>query len=316
LRKQKVAMLSIYSNSSLVAMKFAAGILMGSVSVISEGIHSTIDLVAAIIANYSVRKSAIPADQDHPYGHGKYENYAGVIEAILIFFAAMLIVYESITRIIVGAAVEFLEAGVIIMGISAVMNFFVSRRLYRVGIEEDSMALQADGLHLRTDVLTSLGVFAGLIVIRLTAQQWLDPVIAIGVALLIVKAAYDLTREASKGLVDEALPTKDEAVVRQVLQEYAPQYVNFHALRSRKSGAERFIDLHLVVNREMCIMDAHSLCEEVEKEIERRLPHTNVLIHVEPCESKDCPLFDERRFIRMDRGSESQASEQEPTARR
>jgi cation diffusion facilitator family transporter len=308
-------MLSIYSNTSLVVMKFAAGILMGSVSVISEGIHSMIDLIAAIIANYSVRKSAIPADRDHPYGHGKYENYAGVIEAILIFFAAMLIVYESITRIIAGAAVEFLEAGVVIMGISAVLNFFVSRKLYRVGIEEDSIALQADGLHLRTDVLTSLGVFAGLIIIRLTGQEWLDPIVAILVACLIVKAAWDLTREASKGLVDEALPEQDEAVVRQVLKEYAPQYVNFHELRTRKSGAERFIDLHLVVNRQMCILDAHALCEDVEKEIERRLPHTSVMIHVEPCESKDCPLLDNRRFIKVDPALEKKEDDSEASVR-
>jgi cation diffusion facilitator family transporter len=302
-------MLSIYSNSSLVAMKLITGILMGSVSVISEGIHSTIDLVAAIIANYSVRKSAIPADRDHPYGHGKYENYAGVIEAFLILLAALLIVYESVARIMNGAKVEYLEAGVVIMGVSAVINFFVSRRLYQVGIEEDSIALQADGLHLRTDVLTSLGVFGGLVVIRLTNQEWLDSIVAIGVAVLIIRAAWKLTKEASKGLVDEVLPEQDEAVIREVLREYAPHYVNFHALRSRKSGAERFIDLHLVVNRQMRILDAHALCEDVEKSIESRLHHTNVLIHVEPCEMKDCPLLDERRFIKVDQHAEGKEDE-------
>jgi len=276
-------MLSIYSNSLLVVLKFATGILMGSVSVISEGIHSMIDLVAAIIANYSVRKASQPADKDHPYGHGKYENYAGVIEAVLIFFAAMLIMYESSMKLITNAGVELLEAGIVIMGISAVINFFVSRKLYKVGVETESMALMADGLHLRTDVLTSLGVFGGLILIKLTGIPWLDPVVAILVALLIVKAAWDLTREASKGLVDEQLPLEEEAVIKKVLAKHSREFVAFRALRTRKSGPERFVDLILIVSSQISVLEAHRLCDAIEQEIESQLRNTDVLIHTEPC---------------------------------
>ena len=300
LRKAKVALLSIYSNTTLVVLKLAVGIVMMSVSVVSEAIHSMIDLVAAVIANYSVRKAAIPADEDHAYGHGKYENYAGVIEAILIFLAAALIIYEAATRLIAGAEVELVQAGIVVMGVSVVINYFVSRQLLKVGKEEDSIALIADGMHLRTDVYTSLGVFLGLVLISITHIQSLDPIIAIGVAVMIIRAAYELTRESSKGLVDEALPPEEEAAVKEALQRHAMEFVNFHALRSRKSGAERFIDLHLVVNRQMCVLDAHTLCDTLEKEIEGKLPHTNVLIHLEPCDEENCPIRDGSRFIRLD----------------
>ena len=304
MRKQRVAMLSIYSNSALVVLKLVVGITMMSVSVLSEAIHSMIDLVAAVIANYSVRKSSIPPDADHAYGHGKYENYAGVVEAILIFFASLLIIYEAVSRLISGAMVEFLLAGIAVMGISVVANLLVSRQLMKVGREEDSMALIADGTHLRTDVYTSLGVFLGLILIAVTGVEALDPLIALGVAVLIIKAAYELTMESSKGLVDQSLPAEEEEIVRQAIMTHAPEFVNFHSLRTRKSGAERFVDLHLVVNRQMCVLDAHSLCEELEKEIERRLPHTNVLIHLEPCDETVCPYGDGTRFVKVEEKGE------------
>ncbi len=293
-------MLSIYSNAGLVALKLVVGIMMMSVSVLSEAIHSMIDLMAAVIANYSVRRSIQPADKDHAYGHGKYENYAGVVEAILIFVAAILIIYEAMSRLIHGAPIEFLWAGIVVMGISVVVNYFVSQRLIKVGKEEDSIALIADGMHLRTDVYTSLGVFLGLIVITITGINELDPIIAIGVAVLIMRAAYLLTIQSSKGLVDEVLPPEEEEIVRQAILTHAPKFVNYHDLRTRKAGAQRFVDLHLVVNRQMCVLDAHALCEDLEKEIEAKLPNTNVLIHLEPCDSECCPYGNGTRFIKLE----------------
>ena len=300
MRKQKVAMLSIYSNSFLVALKLITGIFMMSVSVISEAIHSMIDLLAAIIANYSVRKSGIPADEDHPYGHGKYENYAGVIEAILIFFAALIIVYESITKFFSNSPVEFLWAGIIVMGISAVVNLFVSRRLYKVGIEEDSIALQADGLHLKTDVYTSLGVFLGLVLINITKWTFLDPLVAIFVAVMIVKAAYNLAREAQKGLVDEKLPDDEVEKVRKVLEEHRDLYVGFHELRTRKSGSDRFIDVHLVVRYSITMSEASRVSEHMATDIERCLPNCHVTVKLEPCESEKCEIANKKGFIRID----------------
>jgi cation diffusion facilitator family transporter len=299
MRKQKVAMLSIYSNSFLVVLKLAAGLLMMSVSVISEAIHSMIDLVAAAIANYSVRQSGKPADEDHQYGHGKYENYAGVIEAILIFFAALIIIYESILKFFSHGPVEFLWAGIIIMGISVVVNTYVSRRLYQVGIEEDSIALQADGLHLRTDVYTSLGVFLGLILINLTGWTFLDPMVAIFVALMIFKAAFDLTKEAQKGLVDEKLPDDEVEKVKKVLEEHRNLYVGFHELRTRKSGSDRFIDVHLVVRYNITMSEASKVSEHMAADIERCLPNCHVTVKLEPCESEKCEIANKKGFIRI-----------------
>lgn len=286
-RKRKVARLSIYSNTFLVALKFITGFLMGSVSVISEGIHSALDLVAAIIANYSVKKSEEPADERHPYGHGKFENYAGVIEAILIFIAAVIIIYESGQRLLHGSAVEFLAAGIVIMGLSAVINYFVSRKLYQVGREEDSMALVADGLHLRTDVLTSIGVFVGLLAITATGWNFLDPIVAIGVAIIIIKASIDLTREASRGLVDESLPDEDIREIENILNKHRDYFEGFHALRTRKSGPERFIDLHLVMRPDVKLNDAFRVCRHLEDEITKSLSKTNVMIRCEPSDFED-----------------------------
>ncbi|MGD0817452.1 MAG: cation diffusion facilitator family transporter [Methanomassiliicoccales archaeon] len=296
-RKVRVARYSIYSNSGLVGLKLVTGIAIGSISVLSEGIHSMIDLVAAVIANYSVKKSGQPADKEHPYGHGKYENYAGVIEAILILFAAGLIVYEAIGKLFDHTAPEFLLAGIIIMGISVIVNLYVSHMLLKVGREEDSMALIADGLHLRTDVLTSLGVFLGLILIQITQIAILDPIVAILVACLIVKAAWDLTKEASKGLIDQQLPPEEEAVIKTIMAKHCKMFIGYHALRTRKAGSERFIDMHLVVKKDISVHDAHQVCDTLEKEIESRLKNTNVLIHIEPCESEECPLLHEEHFV-------------------
>jgi cation diffusion facilitator family transporter len=281
-------------------MKLVAGIMMFSVSVLSEAVHSMMDLVAAIIANYSIRKAVKPPDKEHAYGHGKYENVAGVIEALLIFFAAAIIIYESFLKILIGSPVEFLEIGIIIMGISTVVNFFVSRYLSKVAEDEDSIALEADSMHLKTDVLTSLGVFVGLILINLTNLRILDPIIAIAVAVLIIRAAYRLTKESSKGLVDERLPSEEEMVIKNVLLEHMPEFVEFHDLRTRKGGDQRFIDLHLVMKADTSVEDSHKVADHIEHEIKKRLPRTSVLIHVEPCDWRNCPLSDDNKFIEIE----------------
>ncbi len=199
--KTSAAGLSIISNSLLVALKLAAGIIMGSVSVISEGAHSAVDLLAAVIAFFSIRAAAKPADEEHEFGHGKIENISGTIEALLIFGAAGLIIYQAIHKIITGAKPEFLTYGIGIMAFSAVLNFFVSRFLHRIANRTDSVALEADAWHLTTDVYTSLGVFAGLIVVEITHWYILDPIIAICVALLIVRAAWHITWKSVSGAV-------------------------------------------------------------------------------------------------------------------
>lgn len=283
--KVRVARLSVISNAFLVVLKLTVGFTMSSVSVISEGIHSGLDLIAALIAYFSVRESSKPADELHRYGHGKIENVSGTIEAVLIFFAAIYIIYEAAQKLIYRVEVSHLGYGAVIMAVSALLNWFVSQRLMKVAKKTDSVALEADAWHLRTDVYTSIGVFVGLIAIKLTGIAILDPIIAISVALMIIKAAYDLTRDAFFNILDIKLPDDEEETIINTIKEYGNEIVEFHKLRTRKSGAERHIDLHLVMPRNKSIMECHNLCNEIELKVKDKLPNANVLIHLEPCES-------------------------------
>jgi cation diffusion facilitator family transporter len=290
--KTSAAGLSILSNSLLVALKLTVGVIMGSVSVISEGVHSTVDLIAAIIAFFSIRAAAKPADEEHEFGHGKIENISGTIEALLIFLAAILIIYEAIVKIINRAQPEFLTLGIGIMAFSAVANFFVSRRLHRIAQSTDSIALEADAWHLTTDVYTSLGVFAGLVIVRLTHWYILDPIIAIGVALLIIRAAWNITRKSISGLVDMRLPQSEEDIITTSITEHLGEITGFHELRTRKAGSQRYIDLHLVLPKSVTLEEAHRLCDHLEGDIKNKLSNGLVTIHCEPCEQGEdgsCP---------------------------
>lgn len=290
--KTRVASLSVASNTFLTLGKVVIGLTSGSVSILSEGIHSGIDLVAAIIALIAVRESGKPADSRHTYGHGKIENVSGTIEAVLIFFAAIWIIVEAIQKLVEGVYVESLGLGLFIMGISAILNFIVSTLLMRVAKQTESVALEADALHLRTDVYTSAGVFIGLALMKVTGWAILDPLVAMIVALLIIKAAYDLTKEAFMPLVDVSLPEEEHEIISKVLNTHASEFVEFHKLRTRRAGAERHIDLHLVVPKYTPVVEVHELCDEIEHEIYEKLGGAHVLIHAEPCSNRDevCPV--------------------------
>ncbi len=290
--KTSIARLSIVSNLALVIMKLVVGIMIGSVSVISEAIHSGIDLVAAIIAYFSVRTSSQPPDKQHAFGHGKIENISGTIEALLIFIAAGLIIFEAYKKLVHGVEMEDVSLGIAVMLISAIVNFFVSGMLMKTAKKTESIALEADAWHLRTDVLTSFGIFAGLVAIKLTGIAILDPILAILVALFILKAALELTIKSVKDLMDVTLPEEEEKEIRQIIAGHSADYVEFHGMRTRKSGSDRFVDLHLVVSKKMSVEASHALTERIEQAILLRFPRANVIIHVEPCEAgekcKDC----------------------------
>jgi len=290
-KKTRAALLSVTSNSLLIAFKLAIGLWIGSVAVISEAIHSGMDLVAAVIALFAVRASSHEADERHPYGHGKIENLSGTIEALLIFVAAVWIIYEAVHKLIRPEEIDMPFWGVGVMLVSSLVNLGVSRRLFRVGRETDSVALRADAWHLRTDVYTSTGVMIGLLVIWVvgalspgTDLRWLDPVVAIAVALLIMKAAYDLTRESARDLLDVSLPDEDVDWIAGFVHTRWPAVRSFHNLRTRKAGPQRFIDFHVVVDDGMSVADAHSLGDEIVVAIKERLPESTVHIHIEPCD--------------------------------
>jgi cation diffusion facilitator family transporter len=288
--RTKAAWFSVLSNTVLMCTKFVVGAMIGSISVISEAIHSANDLLASFIALFAVKNSTRPPDKEHPYGHGKIENISGTIEAVLIFLAAGLIIKEAVEKIKIiteGGTVVSPGWGIAVMGFSALLNFLISTYLLKVGRAHDSVALEADGMHLRTDVYTSLGVFLGLILIKFTGLQILDPIAAILVAVLIIKAAYDLTQKAFRPLMDAALEDETVALTESILQECCNEYIEYHDLRTRKAGRESHIDLHLVIRSDKSIQEAHELCDLIEGKINSKIPYSHVLIHVEPDSSSN-----------------------------
>jgi cation diffusion facilitator family transporter len=278
--KVKIARLSIISNTLLILMKLAAGIISGSVSIISEAIHSSMDLIAAIIAFFSVRVSDNPPDSRHPYGHGKVENISGVIEAILIFIAAIWIIFEAVRKLLGEKIVlDSIAIGSAVMIASAIVNAIVSRKLYRVARATNSVALEADALHLKTDVYTSVGVALGLGLIMITKINWLDPVVAILVALFIIKESYHLLSKAFTPLLDTAWGDKEIQDLEKTLRNLN---VNYHDLRTRAAGNYRFLDLHIQIPENVSVGSAHQYCDKIENELTSSYENLTVTIHVEP----------------------------------
>ncbi|MGA2161410.1 MAG: cation diffusion facilitator family transporter [Methanoregula sp.] len=286
--KERTAHLSVISNTGLVVMKFVVGFAIGSVSIISEAIHSSMDLLAAVIAFFSVRKSAEPPDAGHSFGHGKFEDVSGLIEALLIFIAAIIIITEAILRLLGGYGQEFspglLFFGIAVMGISVLANWYVSSRLMKVAKQTESIALESDAWHLRTDIYTSLGVFAGLILIHFTGLTILDPIIAIGVGLVILNAAVNLLKRSFADLIDHSIPKLDEDRIKAIICEHASEYAGFHGLRTRRSGPDIFIEFHLVVPGEVSVTRSHDLADHLESDLLVEYPRANVTIHIEPCQ--------------------------------
>jgi cation diffusion facilitator family transporter len=290
--KQNTARLSVISNTCLVLMKFVVGFAIGSVSIISEAIHSSMDLIAAVIAFFSVRMSAEPPDADHSFGHGKFEDISGLVEAFLIFFAAILIIYEAVTKLLGHTTIELsddlLIFGIAVMGISALANWYVSHRLFIVAKESESIALESDAWHLRTDIYTPLGVFAGLILIKLTHIQIFDSLVALCVAVVIMKAAYDLTKRSLADLIDHSIPKTDEKRIKEIICEHASIYAGFHDLKTRRSGPEIFIEFHLVVPGDISVTESHDLTDHLESDLNTEYPRATITIHVEPCSEGKC----------------------------
>ena len=284
--KSGAARLSVISNATLVVLKLVVGIATGSVSVLSEAVHSTVDLAAAGIALFSVRMAERPADVEHPYGHGKVENVSAVIEALLIFGAAAYIVFEAYHRLFPGAgtkprSVFEPDMPMAVMGFSAVANWLISRHLMKVALDTDSPAILADAHHLRVDVWTSVGVMLTMGLIWLTHAWVLDPIIALMVAGLICKVAWELTREAGGSLLDESLPRGEQDRLRQVLDN-DHRVIGYHRVRARKAGGQRQIDLHILLDPHLSLSAAHAQAEGLEDEIREAFPNTWVVTHMEP----------------------------------
>jgi len=281
--KSGAAALSIGSNALLIAIKLAAGAITGSIAILTEAIHSLIDLVASVVAFVSVRKADEPADAEHPYGHEKVESLAATIEGLLILLGAGIIVYEATRRLVVGAEVESLGVGIAVMGFSVLANLVVSTVLSRQAREHDSPALEGDAAHLRTDAMTSAGVLVGLGLVQVTGDSAFDSITALFVAAAIVVAGIRIVRRSSGVLVDEALPGEEmDRIEAAIAAARTPEVAGYHKLRARRAGSRRYIDLHVQYRSGTSLERAHELAHAMRDSIEARIPRAEVMIHAEP----------------------------------
>jgi cation diffusion facilitator family transporter len=281
--KARAASISIASNLLLIALKIAAGAITGSIAILTEAVHSSIDLVASVIALVSVRKADEPPDREHPYGHEKAENLAAAIEGILILIGAAVIVYEATHRLVIGAQVDRLGVGLAVVGFSAVANLGVSAYLGRRARALRSAALEGDAAHLRTDALTSIGVFVGLGLVVITGSDVFDPIAALVVAVAIVGAGLRILTRSSRVLMDEAPPPEELDRIEDAIARARPEeIVGYHKLRARRAGARRYIDLHVQFRDGTTLEDAHGMAHRLRDAIEAEIPDSDVLIHVEP----------------------------------
>ncbi|MHB8694835.1 MAG: cation diffusion facilitator family transporter [Solirubrobacteraceae bacterium] len=282
-QKQRIAILSVLSNSALILLKLMAGIVTGSVALLTEAVHSSIDLIASVVAYFSIRKAEEPADESHRYGHVKIENLAAAIEGILILVGSAAIAFAAIRRLISGGHDRTVGFGIAIVAISIIVNATVSSVLERGARSTESPALEGDAAHLRTDAFSSAAVLLALVLVQTTGAQWIDPAVALLVAVLIVFAGVRLLMRSTQVLVDQALPEAEVAAIREIIACFGSSgVVGYHELRTRRGGSRRYVDLHVQFRAGTSLEDAHRTAHELQDEIAARLAGADVLIHLEP----------------------------------
>ena len=271
----------------LIVIKLLVSWLTGSISILAQSADSLFDLFAGLITFSAIRIATKPADAEHPYGHGKVEDIAGMIQGVLIFLAGVMIIYSSILRITEGASVKLAETGIAVMVVSIVVSIFLSRHLLKVAKATDSTALEANARNIASDVYSAIAVLIGLTIVKFTKLNTIDAIIAIGVAIYILKISFDTIRKPLLGLVDAKLPHAQEKIIETCLQKHSNEVVGFHALRTRRSGSQRYVDLHLVMSKNISLEEAHQVCDQIEHEIQAQLPQASIIIHTEPC-AEEC----------------------------
>lgn len=290
INKKFAAFASVASNLFLIILKLAVGFISGSVSIISEAIHSGSDFFASVIACAAVHKSEKPADSDHQFGHGKYEDVAGFVEGTLIILASFFIVYEAVKRL--SGIVEPLNnsaLGIFVMSFSVVVNILVSQYLFFIAKKTDSIALYSDAQHLRTDIYSSLTVLIGLLIIKFTGLHFLDSVFAIIVSIIIMQTGYRICKSTLNDLLDGSLPQKDIDTIKSIVNSCADKgIIKIKEVRTRKSGKDKDIVIVLVVDGNLTVYSAHKLCDNLENQIEDAIGNTKIIIHTEPDSCVSC----------------------------
>lgn len=283
-RLTRYAWLSIAAAVSTITLKGGAYAITGSVGLLSDAIESLVNLLAALMALAMLAWAALPPDEEHAYGHGKAEYLASGFEGALILIASVGILVTAGGRLLRPQPIEQVELGLAITAVASALNWFVARVLYRAGQRYHSITLEADAKHLMTDVWTSVAVVAGVGLAALTGWYWLDPLLALAVALNILRMGVDLLQRSAYGLLDTALPEPERALIAGILQEYHARGVHHHALRTRQAGAHRFVSVHILVPGEWTVQRGHELLEQIEARIREAVPRSTVFTHLEPVE--------------------------------
>ncbi|MBI2852478.1 MAG: cation transporter [Chloroflexi bacterium] len=286
--KSGAAKLALGCILGMVGLKITFTVLTGSISILAQAVDSFLDVLAVGLAFFAVVIALKPADEEHPFGHGKTENIAAVVQSLLLFIAATMIAYSAILRIISGEPVRRTEVGIGVMIVSISVSFFLSRHLLRVSHATDSIALEAIARNIAADVYSAAGVLGAMTVIYFTRLNIIDPLVALLIAALIARSGYKMMRKSFGVLIDVRLPEEEEEIIRQTLMEHTGEFAGFHGMRTRKAGSQRFIDLHLVMRRDISVEEAHHMCDHLEEDLKGKLKDVSVTIHVEPCDSSDC----------------------------
>jgi cation diffusion facilitator family transporter len=309
-RLQSYILLSIAAALVTLVLKLAAYLLTNSVGLVSEAVESVINLVAALTAFFTLRWAAVPADREHTYGHEKIEFFSSGIEGLLIAAAGLGIIGYAVYRLVTPTMPETLGLGMVITLIAAVVNGGVGVLLVRAGRRHESIVLEADGKHLLTDVLTTAGVLMGLVLVWLTQSPVLDALTAIVVALTILWTAFDLVRRSFDGLMDHALPVEEQQQVRAAIEAHLGPRMAYHALRTRRAGARRFVDFHLLVPGSYRVDQAHRLGDEIEHSLRALLPEMEVTVHIEPIEEPGS--WQDSTLVPLEQADQQKAAREKP----
>lgn len=281
----RFAWLSVAAAVLTIGLKAAAYILTGSVGLLSDALESGVNLVAAVLALVVLNIAAQPPDEEHTFGHTKAEYFSSGVEGSLILVAGITIATAAIERLVHPRPLEQTTVGLILSLVASLINFAVARILLRAGQQYRSITLTANSRHLMTDVWTSVGVLAGVLAVTWTGWYWLDPVLALAVAVQIAFSAFKMVRQSVAGLMDASLPESELAVILQILHRFQQMHgIQYHALRTRESGVQRFVSLHIQTPGDWSVQRGHSLLEEIEQAIRRQLSPVSILIHLEPIE--------------------------------
>lgn len=282
----KYTYLSIFTSIVVISLKILAYFLTKSVGFLSDTIESLVNLASAIIAYFMLKLAEKPADYNHPYGHTKAEYFSSLFEAGMIFIASLSIIFSAIQRIIHPKALEQISLGLVVSFLATLINFFTAKILISAGKKNHSITLEADGHHLMTDVLTSVGVIVAVFLVQMTGFLILDPLVAIAVALNILFTAIALIKRSVSGFLDESLDKKDLKIISKIFQKYEKKDIKFHSIKSRQSAQKKFLSFHILLPNNWSIKKSHDLVDKIEKEIKKNLGEIEINSHLEPVDDK------------------------------